>query len=707
MCAEPAAAQTTHETAHATTGVGADIPPQGRSLFDRIAYVEDAEGTASLHLPFPFAALVAQLRQRLALDAQPDALQTVLIPLGRSLQRNAAAPDFFRSPRVVLAVLGESAQQSAPLAKDRLYLGYQEQAGVIEAISYNAVLGRFEFQIVKGYQAQSRPRLFYAKRIICMACHQNQAPIFSRPLWSETHANPRVAARLRAVRADVYGAELAHGIDVPDAIDAATDRANRYALEQRLWREACASLASTMEQTDTATQCRVALLDAVLKLRLSGWRGFVGGAADRLATLRAHWQAQWPAGWPVPNPDIPNRDPFARVEPAPLRAIPVPAAVDPLLLRQPLGRLDFADSGALRGLIQGLANMFTQADIAALDALLFAAQAVPIREWRVQCRVRRQSVGQLSEQTAWRLDLHCDPKVAANAGIGLDGRLYFRGHRLERGVLDRLRIGVEGFTDVSITADAELSAGRWVLTPRLNGLHARRETGHALAALTLQLPGEAASGEVPGEMSGAEHDATLILTERQDYTLLDAALRALAATARGASPFDAQPLRRERVLSAVYAQLGQAAPDFCCDAEAFPPAQREAYSPAPARAESTFDPAFSTMLPILERYCMACHASAESFPPNFLSGDAEQVRAKLTQCAERIDDRTRMWELDASTRAKSPMPPALLVPVPARLQDDPDWRRLRAYVGALRAARPVRATQDYEQLEPCLTAGGR
>jgi hypothetical protein len=40
-------------------------------------------------------------------------LEQVLIPIGRSLQRNAANPHFFNYPRVVLAVVGEGARAAA------------------------------------------------------------------------------------------------------------------------------------------------------------------------------------------------------------------------------------------------------------------------------------------------------------------------------------------------------------------------------------------------------------------------------------------------------------------------------------------------------------------------------------------------------------------------------------------------------------------
>ena len=95
----------------------------------------------------------------------PSALppvKQVLIPLGRSLQRNAGAPDFFRYPRVVAAVDAEAADSSGMPLKDRLFLGYHEKAAIIEVISYNEAAGRFEFQVVKDWSTGSK-----ASRLLC------------------------------------------------------------------------------------------------------------------------------------------------------------------------------------------------------------------------------------------------------------------------------------------------------------------------------------------------------------------------------------------------------------------------------------------------------------------------------------------------------------------------------------------------------------
>jgi hypothetical protein len=73
----------------APTDAEENLPPVGRSLFDEIVRVRDDAGVR-LEVPFPFPKLVDLIEQR---GGVPDtALRRVLIPLGRSLQRNGASP---------------------------------------------------------------------------------------------------------------------------------------------------------------------------------------------------------------------------------------------------------------------------------------------------------------------------------------------------------------------------------------------------------------------------------------------------------------------------------------------------------------------------------------------------------------------------------------------------------------------------------------
>ena len=117
---------------------GDNLPPVGHSLFDEL-FAVSASGQGRIDLPFPFEALLAKLDARLVRDpANPGRPPTrrVLIPLGRSLQRTAAAPDYFAYPRVVVAMDAQPASTTVPYLKDRLYIGYQEKSAVLEVISF-------------------------------------------------------------------------------------------------------------------------------------------------------------------------------------------------------------------------------------------------------------------------------------------------------------------------------------------------------------------------------------------------------------------------------------------------------------------------------------------------------------------------------------------------------------------------------------------
>lgn len=343
---------------------GSDLPAEGRSLFDSIA----ADG-----LPFPFAELVRTIEQRAGCKPG-QCVSSVLIPLGRSLQRMSAAPDFFASPRVVVAVTGEG----TVFAKDRLYLGYQERTNLIEVISYNEAEGRFEFQLVRDYRAGGRPEIVYASRAVCTTCHQNQAPIFSRQVWDETNANPRIAAALVAADrkavaryAVTLGASAQRGVEVPNAIDDATDRANLFSATQRIWREAC----------DSA--CRAQALIAALQYRLSGERTF-----EVEPPVAAGFASRWPDGLAIPSPDIPNRDPFAFASgDAGLALVDIPGALEALAPRQPLAVWK-ADPQLAGRFVAGLAAQIADVDIRELDSALQArARSAKRRQYTARCAV--------------------------------------------------------------------------------------------------------------------------------------------------------------------------------------------------------------------------------------------------------------------------------------------------------------------------------
>lgn len=243
---------------------GPDLPPAGASLFDE---------TVKGQVPFPFSALVSQIQNSLGPSVP---LRRVLIPLGRSLQRSAAAPDFFEFPRAVAAF------------GDRLFLGYQEKAGILEVLSYNEQAGRFEFQLVQNYREGGDAQRVHAARATCVRCHQNRAPIFPRQLWDETNANAGTRRLLEARRREFYGFPLEITADVPYQIDQAIHRANLYSVVRRVW-------------ADSDSRTRAAWMAAA--------RGGDGKAFSEL--LMPGWAKVWPQGLWIPNPEIEDRSPMA------------------------------------------------------------------------------------------------------------------------------------------------------------------------------------------------------------------------------------------------------------------------------------------------------------------------------------------------------------------------------------------------------------
>ena len=295
------------------TEPGPNLPPMGRSLFDFLI-TKEVQSKKVYEIPFPFSALVTRIESHLQAKDTAPVLKRLLIPVNRSLQRRAGEGAYFTYPRAVLAVDTDSASGSlSPMhLKDRLYIGYHEKTGVLEVISYNEAAGRFEFQIVSDYRADTTPSVRYANRALCIACHQNHSPLFARPMWDETNVNPKIAALLAHQHRPYYGFPLQPGVSALQAFDDATDRANEISLLQLLWREGCEHVG----RREQSIACRTELAEWVLRYGLSkgtvpDWR--TTGMEQREPAFLAAWRTRWPNGLSIPNPDIPNRNPFRYV----------------------------------------------------------------------------------------------------------------------------------------------------------------------------------------------------------------------------------------------------------------------------------------------------------------------------------------------------------------------------------------------------------
>ena len=125
------------------------------------------------------------------------------------------------------------------MLKDRLYLGYQPLTDSIELIAYNEAAGRFEYQVVTDYREGGTPKVTYADRGVCTACHHNQSVIYAGAPWAESNNNVRIAALLRAEAESFYGIPAQVPFDIPEQFDEATDRSNLFAAYQLAWHFSC------------------------------------------------------------------------------------------------------------------------------------------------------------------------------------------------------------------------------------------------------------------------------------------------------------------------------------------------------------------------------------------------------------------------------------------------------------------------------------
>ena len=83
---------------------------------------------------------------------------------------------------------------------------------------------------------------------------------------------------------------------------------------------------------------------------------------------------------------------------------------------------------------------------------------------------------------------------------------------------------------------------------------------------------------------------------------------------------------RESLMAALFAQLGAPAAGRCCQAAQTLPAPRLEVPAAAPRSPVTAP--MESALQAFYPYCATCHQTAETFPPNFLTGSSAQVATR-------------------------------------------------------------------------------
>ncbi|SMF60367.1 hypothetical protein [Pseudobacteriovorax antillogorgiicola] len=159
-----------------------DVPHRGASYFDYL--LKEAgityDGREQPLTPHPYRRMAEAINQF-------TPFFSAVIPFGRSLQKMASYPQSLKYPRLLLASSADKAGLNTHL-EGRLFIGYVEPTGKLEVISYNNQLGRFEFQIVDDLIPGGKAKIRYARRELCLRCHQGGVPIFAGGDWLEATA---------------------------------------------------------------------------------------------------------------------------------------------------------------------------------------------------------------------------------------------------------------------------------------------------------------------------------------------------------------------------------------------------------------------------------------------------------------------------------------------------------------------------------------
>jgi hypothetical protein len=351
-----------------------DLPPEGtRSLFDHLIAQNNG-------LPYPFSKMIDLLTEQ-----HPEKLPPLqlLIPDGRSLLKGQANFEF---PRILVAPDFQEANTPVGLGQinhGQLFLGFVEAANEIEVISYNEAAGRYEYQLVQDYCEGCIPKLVYARRAICLTCHQGGTPIFSQRPWEETNAQGKIAHAIKTARqndSDYVGVPLVQTLATPERFDELTDIGSFAIATQRVWLDGCG---------EQGNECRRQLLR--LAMEYADQPGQFNPQSEQVKYLKALWTQHFPAqGIAVPESDIRSRDPLgsnnnftdwlydiftpdiefgegaktnedlSAFEKLP----PLPPALDPLTPRPAKKLLTKEDIDG----IYGIARFFSDADITSLSA---------------------------------------------------------------------------------------------------------------------------------------------------------------------------------------------------------------------------------------------------------------------------------------------------------------------------------------------------
>jgi len=682
-----------------------NLPEAGFSLFDQIFSIQTSMGF-EYDVPYPFEKVLDRLsaHQSDAIDFDQERIVAVLIPRGRSLQRDAARPDFFRYPRLLIAIDSEFIYRNP--TRDRLFLGYQEKADIIEVISYNESLGRFEFQIVRNYAKGKAPLVQYANRVLCTSCHQNAAPIFPNASWSETNHDSQIARRIGEHHAIYHGVPTNRLSGKAGRFDSATDRANLFSVYQQLWQQGCGS------DSHGGRSCRASIFMAMLHYRLASVpRPRFDSPFIRdhlLPVLQTSFNRLWPEGLPIPVGNLRDRSPVLDTPDSKL-----PPDLDPLSFRPPQFHWSYQRAADLT--ILGLSKDFLlDSDIDLLDDYLYQlaySDMVPTRHYPGNCIFEFHG----SNNTEDWLPVECTLNDKSDkAFLSLSGELYIQSN----GQLDQnlswlyvtenqqsIRASVSGSIG---TNKFPSTAKRLQLFKPFHRLHSRLRDNRLISQITFEFDRQLVLGDTkkPGDN---RFNGSVSLQLANDFSVIERAVVGLLedAAAGKFKGFNNSPIQGTAIMDALFLKIGIESPGTSSLATPAGLILQSVSNSTDMRLNlSDQQPVATYKSPfrVFTRYCATCHNRNTRLPPGFLAGSQAQIKNQLASCAPRIARRLGIWGLDEESWLKSPMPPLNYL---KSNSIDPVWWRnsielklLRDYVVSLDPEKHTGIA--YEKLPSCL-----
>ena len=625
-----------------TSNPGTDIPNVGRSLFDMIM-ADGLSDTPNSHVPFPFSKLIEKIRSHM--QPSNESIKQVRIPIGRSLRREISAPDYFHSPRIIIAADSQPALtkgQAGLNLRGRLFLGYQEKSRILEIISYNPWAGRFEFQEVRNYGPGLEPEIAYANRTLCLSCHQNSGPIFAREPWLETDSNQQIKQRLpNQTATSKIKAQYLPRFDNVWALDYATDRANYFASSQFIWQQACNSTQGF--DILKSVQCRAAMFTAILQYHLLDYvdqnstqfrKWFLPLVAD-------NWKKNWPNGLLIATADITDKNPFT------ISTIPTQ---DPLNPRPPRAKWTKPSPHLLTGIIYQTADFITDTDIFQIDQFLrqqAKTNNLPTKRYETNCSLTRTA--DIGSQK--HLKFSCKHMGNSNKPIfSTTGAFIVDGQQILDGNINTLEIPSLSanlrFLDLAntrINTDGALNRVSIPMNKYEANIGARLFNGTLIRQIDFQWP------TTLEEFSTVSNQPASLVTVNDIAPLYTAIDKMIADNITGKSDaLTSKPFRRHSLIKSLHENIGM--PALTWHQDKINESISNQNEPSRFNQSNDFAPFY--------KHCASCHLTQGNFPPGFLSGSAKDVKQQIRQCAQKIILRLNLWNNKAKDRHISPMPPS-------------------------------------------------